>query len=171
MNIARLTNRTLSKLISKFPHLAKLFIKTYSPQESMEIPWTPVSIPLNRSRVAIVTTSGVHQRDQTPFDMENKEGDPTFRIIDAERNVSDLIITHDYYDHADAEKDINIVFPVERLRELMERGIIGELARYHFGFMGHIKDSLVPELKGIYIPDVIAALHEEDCNVVLLTPA
>ena len=171
MNIKRLQHRALSKLISVFPPLARLFINSFSPHESIDIPWTPVTLPLNKSRLALITTSGVHHREQTPFDMNDKTGDPSFRTIDSSWDVSELTITHDYYDHSDAEKDINIVFPIERLRELHKLGLIGELANSHYAFMGHISDGHVQTLINTYVPEVIKELKEDNVDAVLLTPA
>jgi len=171
MNIKRLKNRALSKLLSVFPPLAGYFIDSYSPYESTDIPWSSVKRPLNRSRLALITTSGVHHKDQKPFDMNDKSGDPSFRTIDSSCNVSDLLITHDYYNHSDAEKDINIVFPIERLRELHKKGVIGDIANSHYAFMGHISDRHVQTLINKSSPEVIIKLKQDNVDVVLLTPA
>jgi D-proline reductase (dithiol) PrdB len=171
MNIIRLKNRALSKLLSVFPPLARHFIDSYSPLESTDIPWSPVKLPLHKSRLALITTSGVHHRDQKPFDMNDKTGDPSFRTIDSSCNVSDLMITHDYYDHSDAEKDINIVFPIERLRELRQRRVIGELAHSHYAFMGHISEGHIHTLVNNSAPEVIEKLEQDNVDAVLLTPA
>ena len=55
--------------------------------------------------------------------MNNPNGDPSFRVIDSRQPISDLMITHDYYNHSDAEKDINIIFPIQRLWKLEKEGI------------------------------------------------
>jgi D-proline reductase (dithiol) PrdB len=120
--------------------------------------------------VAIVTTAGVHHRDQPPFDMHDREGDPSFRVIDAFRPVSDLMITHDYYDHSDADQDINIVFPVERLKELEREGVIGQAARFHYAFMGHIVGRHIETLVNESAPDVTGKLKADAIDIVLLTP-
>ena len=118
----------------------------------------------------MVTTSGVHQVDQRPFDMQVPHGDPSFRVIDGNRPISDLMITHDYYDHTDAEKDINIVFPIERLKELAADGVLGSVARYHYGFMGHITGRHIHTLVHRSAPEVARRLKEAGVDVVLLTP-
>jgi D-proline reductase (dithiol) PrdB len=120
--------------------------------------------------VALVTTAGVHHRDQPPFDMRNPDGDPSFRAIDGSHPVSDLMITHDYYDHRDADKDINIVFPIQRLRELEKEGVIGGIASTHYGFMGHILGEHVQTLVNRSAPQVARKLKEDGVDVVLLTP-
>lgn len=120
--------------------------------------------------MAIVTTAGVHQRDQEPFDMGDPDGDPSYRVIDGRMPAADLMITHDYYDHADADRDINIVFPIERLRELASEGVIGGVALFHYGFMGHIVGPHIPELIEGTAPEVAGKLKEDEVDVALLIP-
>ncbi len=170
MNLARIKNRTFAKLITRFPSLAGQFVDAYEPVEYRSVPWTPVTKKLNASKVAIVTTAGVHNKDQTPFDMADRDGDPSFREIDARNPVSSLVITHDYYDHTDADKDINIVFPLERLKELETEGIISKVADYHYGFMGHIKGRHIQTLINEYAPEVARRLIKDHVDVVLLSP-
>ena len=170
MSIDRLKNKLISKLISRFPPLAKRFLAAYDPQRSLDVPWTPVAKPLGRSTIAIVTTAGVHHKDQEPFDMKDREGDPSYRAIDPGRPLPDLMITHDYYDHADADKDINIVFPLERLREFEKEGFIGHVAGRHYSFMGHIVERHIPTLVNKTAPEIARALKDDHVDIVLLTP-
>lgn len=168
----RLKNQLIAKVITRFPGLARRFIAAYQPWESGEpIPWTPVTKPLCDCRVAIVTTSGVHHKSQQPFDMQDSEGDPSFREIDGATIGNDYLITHDYYDHGDAGKDLNIIFPLDRLRELQDEGIIGDLASRHYSFMGHIDGHHIATLIGKSAKEVIEKLRQQAVDVVLLTPA
>jgi D-proline reductase (dithiol) PrdB len=170
MNLLRLKNRAITKFIALYPPLSRGLIQSYTPRESENIPWTPLKKLLNESKIAMITTAGVHHNDQKPFDMNDPDGDPTFREISLERPVSDLMITHDYYDHSDADRDINIVFPVERLREFEKEGIIGEVAKRHYGFMGHIDGRHIAPLINKYTPEVARRLKADNVDVVLLTP-
>lgn len=170
MNIVRIKNRSIAKLVTNIPGLSEKFIRAYSPAVSEDIPWTPVSKLLKESKIAIVTTSGVHHTDQRPFNMEDPDGDPSFREIDILRPLSELMITHDYYDHSDADRDINIVFPVERLKEFEKEGVIGKLAQRHYGFMGHIKGRHIQTLTGESAREVARRLRADGVDVVLLTP-
>lgn len=168
--LSRLKNRLIAKIITRFPSLGKGLIDSYSPWESEDIPWTPVRKPLRDSKVAVVTTAGVHHRDQEPFDMADPNGDPSYRVIDVRRPLDTLMITHDYYDHADADKDINIVFPIERLRELEKEGAVGRVADTHYGLMGHIDGPHIATLLKKTAPEVARRLREEGADAVLLTP-
>jgi D-proline reductase (dithiol) PrdB len=170
MNLGRFKNIVIAKVITRFPSLADRFVAAYTPWESEEIPWTPVKKALLHSRIAIVTTAGVHHRDQKPFDMQDREGDPSYRTIDLWKPLPELMITHDYYDHTDADKDINIVFPIERLKEFERLGLIGHVSDIHYGFMGHITGRHIPALINKIAPEVARKLHEDNIDAVLLTP-
>lgn len=170
MHTKRLKNMALAKVVTRFPSIGKSLTDAYEPVKSVDIPWTPVGKLLRDSKVAIVTTSGVHHRGQNPFDMSDPEGDPTFRVLDVRQSTYDLMITHDYYDHTDADKDINIVFPIERLKEFEKEGIVGKIARYHYGFMGHIDGYHINALIDEHAPEVARRLMADNVDTVILTP-
>lgn len=168
--INRFKHRAIARLITAYPVLARFFVDPARCPETDGIPWTSVSKTLAESKVAMVTTAGVHHRRQKPFDMTDTEGDPTFREIDLSLPLSDLMITHDYYDHRDADRDINIVFPADRLREFEKEGIIGELSKRHFSFMGHIDGRHIQTLINETAPEVAKSLSSDGVDLVLLTP-
>lgn len=101
------------------------------------VPFTPFDKPLSRATVAIVTAAGVHRQDQQPFNIADDLGDLTFRSIGDDTQASDLMVTHHHYDHADADQDINVVFPLDPLNDLLNEGFIGGIARQHIGYMGY----------------------------------
>ncbi len=98
------------------------------------IPYTPRFRDLKDTVFALVTTAGVHLRDQEPFD---PAGDNSWRLIPGGVETGQLMVTHEHYDHRDADADINVVFPIDRLRELAAEGIIGGVSDKHLGFMGY----------------------------------
>jgi D-proline reductase (dithiol) PrdB len=101
------------------------------------VPYTPFDRPLEKATVAIVSAGGVHRRDQEPFNIADELGDLTYRIIGPDDAAADLMVTHHHYDHGDADRDVNVVFPIERLRELAAEGVIGGVAKIHVSFMGY----------------------------------
>jgi D-proline reductase (dithiol) PrdB len=168
----RFKNQLIAKVITRFPNLAQRFIAAYEPWESGEpTPWTPVTKPLSECKVAVVTTSGVHHGHQEPFDMQDSDGDPSSRTIVGSTIENDFKITHDYYDHSDAEKDLNIILPLNRLQELQQEGFIGELAKKHYSFMGHIDGHHIATLISRSAKQVVEKLRRDAVDVVLLTPA
>jgi len=168
----RFKNQLIAKIITRFPSLAQRFISAYKPWESGEAtPWTAATKPLKDCKVALVTTSGVHHSEQDPFDMQDSDGDPSFRAIDGASIMSAYKITHDYYDHSDAEKDLNIIFPLQRLNELQQEGKIGKVAGTHFSFMGHIDGRHIATLVSKSAKQVVDRLKQDAVDIVLLTPA
>jgi D-proline reductase (dithiol) PrdB len=169
-NIQRHKNRMIARLAGIFPIIANRLAAAYTPWESESIPWVPVTKTLADSKVALVTTAGVHHSHQTPFDMSNPNGDPSYRLLAGKTIGSDYTITHDYYDHRSADQDLNVVFPIDRLAEMQSAGFIGEIAQQHYGFMGHIDGHLIRELVEVKAPEVAAMLQAEKVDAVLLTP-
>jgi D-proline reductase (dithiol) PrdB len=147
------------------------WVRKFSFIEFQEAPWTPFVGPVHKSRVALITTGGVHIRSDRPFDMQDPSGDPSFRIIPGDAVPGDLTITHNYYDHGDADKDVNIVFPVERIRALAALGEIGDISQRHFSFMGHV---LPPHIDTLIHKTSLAmarALKKDEVDLAILTPA
>lgn len=138
---------------------------------SSGIPFATVRKPLAKARIALVTTAGVHLRTQLPFDMENPDGDPTYREIPNTVDTTQLMITHKYYDHTDADADLNVVFPLAHFRDLVTKQIIGSLAPRHFGFMGHIDKELITTLNKRSALEVATKLRADGVDFVFLTPA
>lgn len=170
--LTRLKNQLLARLATRFPTIAQRLTAAYRPQASDgAIPWVKPARPLREARLALVTTAGIHHRNQPPFDMQDPEGDPSFRELDAATLLDDFTITHDYYDHSDARKDPNIILPLERLRELVMEGVVGSLAETHYGFMGHIDGRHITTLVETTAREVARRLRADRVDLVLLTPA
>jgi D-proline reductase (dithiol) PrdB len=161
----------LARLFTRYPKLVDLWARHAKFIEFHDSPWTPMTKAAARCRLALVTTGGVHLRSQTPFNMKDPAGDPTFREIPAKASLEDLAVTHDYYDHSDAEKDINIVFPIERVLDLKKFGDIADVNHRHFSFMGHILGHHIHTLMRDTAPRVAAALKADGVDIVILTPA
>lgn len=170
MEIQRLKNRAVARMINFFPEIRRRLIAAHTPAEFQQSPWTPVTKPLNESTFGLITTGGIHHRNQSPFDMLDPFGDPSYRVLKADTIMIDYTITHDYYDHRDADQDPNIIFPIHRFRELKAAGIIGDLAAFHYSFMGHIKGHHIHELIEKRVPEVIRMLVDSGVDAVFLTP-
>lgn len=164
-------DKAIAKLFARFPSLVERWAKSQEFITYRETPWTPFFKERKDSRIALVTTAGVHLRSQSPFNMDDAEGDPTYREIPATIPVNELTITHNYYDHEDADRDINVVFPIERLRELESEGVIGEITPRHFSLMGHILGRHIATLIEQTGPEVARRLREDGVEAVFLTPA
>lgn len=109
------------------------------------VPFTPFDRELQKSTIALVTAAGVHRKDQEAFNIADELGDLGYRIIAPDVQTSDLMVTHHHYDHTDADQDINVVFPIDMLRDLEQEGFIGAVAKKHVGYMGYTM-----QLKAMY---------------------
>ncbi len=126
--------------------------------------WTPVEKPLKEMTVALATAAGVHLKSDKRF---NLAGDTGYRVIPGDVDSKNLMVSHGGYDNSDVNKDINCMFPIDRLRELAEEGLIKEVAPKHVGFMGGGGDVKVfTEETG---PQIAKILKEEGVDTVLLT--
>jgi len=150
----------------------RLFMKGYpfSRYAIDPVPCTPLAKPLNEARVALVTTAGLHTPDQPGFDSSIKMGDTSFREIPNTVETHSLIESHrsPAFDHAGVQADRNLVFPLDRFRELVARGEVGELNHRHFSFMGSIVGPRL--LIGETAPRVAQLLREDRVDVAFLTP-
>lgn len=162
--------RLVTKLFSRFPVISEIWARQFKTYGVAGIPWTPFEKELPSCTVAIITTAGVHLKAQQPFDMKDCDGDPTFREILRDTPRSELTITHKYYDHTDADKDINIVFPIDRLNEMKQRGEIGGVSGTHYGLMGHIMRKHLKTLVEVSAPEIAMRLRNANIDIALLTP-
>ena len=126
--------------------------------------WAPVTKPLNEMRIAFATAAGVHLETDKRF---NLAGDFTFREIPGKTKTKDLMVSHGGYDNGDVNKDINCMFPIDRLRELAAEGFIKEIAPMHYGFMGGGGDQ--EKFKNETGPAIAKLLNEEKVDAVVLT--
>ena len=128
------------------------------------IVWTPVTKPLHETVVALVTAAGVHLKSDQRF---NLAGDSSYRAIPGDINSDHLTVSHGGYDNSDVNKDINCMFPIDRLKELAEEGFIKGVAPTHFGFMGG--GGNVEVLTNVTGPEIARKLVEENVDAVLMT--
>lgn len=133
------------------------------------VPLARLSKPLADCRVTFVSTSGVQPRGSVPFDTVHPVGDYTFRPVPSSSRVEDLEIHQLKYPTAGAGRDINVIFPIERLRELSAEGVIGELTENFYTFIGYNMD---PErLERTLAEDIAAAVSESGADIALAAPA
>ena len=126
--------------------------------------WTPVSKPLNEANVALVSAAGIHLKTDKRF---NLAGDFSFRAIPGSAKASDLMVSHGGYDNSDANKDINCMFPIDRIHELAKEGFIRACAPVHAGFMGGGGNQ--EKFKHETGPAIAEMFKNEDVDAVILT--
>ena len=150
----------------------RLFMKGYrfSRYAIDPLPHAKLRRPLREARVALVTTAGLKMPGQPDFDHSIKMGDTSFREIPNQIETRTLIESHRSYafDHSGVAADNNLAFPLDRFRELVAQGVIGELNHRHFSFMGSIVGP--HRLTEETAPQVARSLREDQVDAVLLTP-
>lgn len=170
MSLRQKKDKFVAKVFDRYPSLFKKWAQHSTFIEFSDSPWARLDKEIIRCRLSLITTGGVHLKSQPPFDMTKSTGDPTYREIPADSSPSDLVITHNYYHHSDADKDVNIVFPIERVFDLKHSGDIGDVNHRHFSFMGHIMDQHIDTLMKETAPRVADELKSDEVDIVILTP-
>ncbi|UMZ74085.1 D-proline reductase proprotein PrdA [Natranaerofaba carboxydovora] len=126
--------------------------------------WSKPPKDLKNTEVALVSAAGIHLKDQEPF---NVAGDNTYRVIPGDVDSDRLMVTHGGYDHKDVRKDINCMFPIDRLNELSREGFIKNSTEIHIGFMGGGGDF---EAFNDYVgPDIADELNKVNVGAAVLT--
>ena len=148
----------------------RLFVRTYQWRTLDPVPVADRPKPLADCRVALVSSAGLVAPDDPPFDVEVKGGDWTWRTIASDVDVRSLEEHHrsDAFDHSGIRTDRNMGLPLDRLHELAERGIIGEVAPRHVSVMGSI--TAPARFQRDTVPEIVAALRGDHVDVALLVP-
>ena len=115
--------------------------------------------------MAIVTTAGLHLAGQATFELR----DTSYRVIPGGTPGDRITMSHSSvnFDRSGFQQDINIVFPLDRLRELAEAGEIGTVAEFHYSLMGA---GWEPHEIAETAQQVAGLLKEDEVNAALLVP-
>jgi D-proline reductase (dithiol) PrdB len=129
------------------------------------LPWVRSKKPLSQQKIALITTAGLHVRDDDKFAFT----DASYRVIPRELRGDDLLMSHTSvnFDRIGFAEDVNVVFPIDRFRELQESGAIGSLANNHYSFMGA---GLLPDAYEASVRPLAEIMRNEEVDVAFLTP-
>ncbi len=156
--------------LGEFSLPVQLFLRAYRWRRIDPVPFSPLQRPLSECRLALVSSAGFVLREADGFDESVRGGDSSFREIPGDTDVSTLVESHrsESFDHTGVQSDPNLGFPLDRLRELVERGRIGELAPRHLSFMGSI--TAPGRLVRDTAPAAVRALADDGVDAALLGP-
>ena len=120
--------------------------------------------PLAQRRIAILSSAALVRRDDKPFPFGSGE----CRFISADTPAADLLISHVSinFDRAGWQRDINVVYPIDRLRELAATGEIGGVADTHYTVMGSTDPAAMEEA----VNQIEGQLRQERIDSILLSP-
>ena len=125
-------------------------------------PWVEGPLVSER-RVAIVSSAGL----TVPGDRVFRGRDADYRAIPSATQANNLLCSHISinFDRTGFQEDWNVVFPLDRLKELAAEGAIGSVAATHYSFMGATDP--VQMVEGA--KEVAGKLKADHVDAVLLT--
>ncbi len=126
--------------------------------------WAPVTKELKDMTIGLATAAGVHLKTDERF---NLAGDFTWRKIPDTATPDDLMVSHGGYDNSDVNKDINCMFPIERIHELVKEGFIGGSAPTHASCMGG--GGNIDKFTNQTGPEIADMLKRENVDGVIVT--
>lgn len=126
--------------------------------------WVPAK-PLSKRVFALITTAGLHRRDDARFDMV----EASYRVIPGDTPPGELLMSHSSvnFDRTGFQEDTEVVLPLERFRELARAGHIGGLGPDHFSFMGALASPSAYEPAAQQLASI---LHASGVDSAFLTP-
>src|SRR6185437_9383634 len=104
-----------------------------------------------------------------------RAGDQSFRVLDGldglDKSNPALILSHSShnFDRSGFVADLNVVFPIDRLREMAAAGAIKAVSPCHISFVGNL-DEMLATIRLDTGPAAARLLREAGANVVVLTP-
>ncbi|MBA2677747.1 MAG: hypothetical protein H0U76_05050 [Ktedonobacteraceae bacterium] len=144
------------------------------------VPLARMGKPLKEASVALFTSGAFYRDDQEPFYPANlsyeqairdtrsaMERVASVRMIPGDTPESRLRVGHIAYDVRAAQKDSNVIFPLERFRELAQQGFIGSLAPRNYSYHGLTN---IPRLRDETAPQWAQMLKDDGVDAVFLTP-
>jgi hypothetical protein len=132
-------------------------------------------VPLNKARVALLTSAGLYLKEQQEsFDLERERreplwGDPTFRVIPRYVRQNEIAISHLHLNPQDTLADFNVALPLQVFARFEEEGKIGSLAENNYSFMGYQGRSL-EAWRDVYGPELAKRLKNDHVNLLILAP-
>ncbi len=129
------------------------------------LPWVVNNKSLNKKKIAMITTAGLNYRNEENFNF----ADASFRAIPTETESKNLLMTHSSvnFDRTGFQEDLNIVFPIDRFKELEDEGFIGSLASINYSFMGA---GLLPDAYEKSVRSLAKILKQDDVDAVFILP-
>ena len=152
--------------LDRLPQILRNTLLAFPAQVNETSPFVRLRQPLSACRVGLVTTAGLHVRGDRPFG----PGDQTYRAIPSGTPAADIAQSQTSigFDRVPIMRDLNVSLPIDRLRELAARRVIGAVAPACYSFMGAQRD--VTRIESETGPEAAQRLRGDGVDVVLVTP-
>lgn len=133
------------------------------------VPLARLEKPLADSRLIFISSAGVEPHGSLPFDVVHPVGDFSFRRVPSNSRQADLEIHQLKYPTSGAGRELNVIYPIERLQELAEEGVVAGLTPNFISFIGY---TMAPDrFERTLAEDIADAVVAEGADVALLAPA
>ncbi len=142
-----------------------------TPVPEFEEPAFTTGVTLANAKVAIVTSAALSRSGGISQWQVEKWDFADFHFETLPHDARDLELGHvsPNFDRAGFAADLNVVYPVDRLQELADQGVIGSVATSHYSFAGNQSEGL-SALRLDTGPACAKKMSEDGVDVVLLTP-
>ena len=129
------------------------------------------SIDLSQSRLMFISSAGAYLgEEQEPFSTNRAElGDYSIRTFPSSTPLEALAYAHVAYDQTAVNEDPQVLLPLRHLDDMVNEGIIGEVAPSVVSFCGW-QPNVVQTINEM-IPAIVEAAKTEEVDAALLVPA
>lgn len=126
-------------------------------------PWVS-GPPLRERRIAIISTAALNLRGDAVFQRNATD----YRVIPGDTDPADVVMSHVSvnFDRTGFQQDLNICFPLQRLHELADDGVIGSVADFHYTVSGAAHPSALEDSAR----DIARMMKADAVDTVLLVP-
>ncbi len=126
-------------------------------------PWVQ-GAPLSERRVAIISSAALFARGEDPL----PPGSAGFKELPAALATGDILMSHPSinYDRVGWQRDINTIYPIDRLKELAAEGVIGSVGDRHYAFMGSTDPKMMEETAD----SIVERLKRDRIDAILFSP-
>ncbi len=127
-------------------------------------------IDLASSRLLVISTAGGYLKDeQQPFNASDPYGDYSTRLLPTDTDFSQIVFTHEHYDHQYIDADPQVLLPLRHLEEMAAAGQIGELAPVVVSYSGY-QPNVIRVTKEL-VPAVLRVAKKFAAQAALLVPS
>jgi D-proline reductase (dithiol) PrdB len=120
--------------------------------------------PLSKRKIAILSTAALFPRSGEP--LLHNSGD--YLELPASLPNSEILMSHVSinYDRSGWQRDINVAYPIDRMKELADEGVIGSVSDVNFTVMGATDPQKMLES----VDSIAARVKRDQIDSVFLCP-
>ncbi|MDQ3733078.1 MAG: hypothetical protein M3400_03600 [Actinomycetota bacterium] len=140
--------------------------------------WAAFEKRLSESRLALLSSAGLHLHSQQPFDLEGERREPTwgdasYRMLPNDPGTDELAVAHLHVNPEPLLADPNITLPRGPLADLIDRGWVGGAVDQHVSVMGYQgwHDDALDRWREVTGPAIATELQTQGADGLILAPA